>query len=375
MPASRFHMPTTVVTDRGGVARAGSLLPDRCPRVLVVTGRASARRAGHLDRLIASLEKSGTAVQVFDGVEENPSLDTIDRGAHAARACGAAAVVGLGGGSALDAAKAIAVCAATGMAVRDVLATRPVPRGSLWFLAIPTTAGTGSETTPYALLTDPGPPDKLNLATPDSFPACALLDAELTAALPPDLTRTTGVDALSHAVEGYLSLRAQPLADAHAEQAVALIGHALPRVLDVPSDLDAREDMLVASCLAGMVIAQTGTTACHALSYYLTLMHGIHHGCACGMLLGATAEWARKFVPRKIERIEQLLGMGIRPFVTRCGLPSLASCGLDEAAIKAMAASAAPRSSVQNTVGTPGNEALLKLVQAALSRENRQNRL
>ena len=366
MPPARYHIPTTVVTDRGGMARAGSLLPTGCPRVLVVTGRVSARRTGHLDRLVASLKKTGAAVQVFDGVEENPSLDTVDRGAHAAHACDAAAVVGLGGGSALDAAKAIAVCAATGMTVGEVLAMRPAPRGSLWFLAIPTTAGTGSETTPYALLTDPGPPDKLNLVTPDSFPACALLDAELTATLPPDLTRNTGVDALSHAVEGYLSLRAQPLSDAHAEHAVTLIGRALPRVLDAPHDLDAREDMLVASCLAGMVIAHTGTTACHALSYYLTLIHGVHHGCACGMLLGATVEWARTFVPRKVDRIEHLLGMGIGTFITRCGLPSLASCRLDDNAVAAMAASAAPRSSVQSTAGTPGSADLKMIVQASL---------
>ena len=366
MPAFRYHMPTSVVTDRGGVARAGSLLPSPCSRVMVVAGKASVRRAGHLFRLLDSLKQAGVATDVFDGVEENPSLDTVDRGARWAREYGAVAVVGIGGGSALDAAKAVAVCAATGMAVRDVIAARPAPRGSLWFLAIPTTAGTGSEVTPYALLTDPGPPDKVNLATPDSFPACALLDAELTCSMPPDLTRNTGVDALCHAVEGYLSLRAQPLSDANAEQAVALIGQALPRVLGAPHDLDAREQMLVAACLAGMVIAQTGTTACHALSYHLTLAHGVHHGHACGMLLGATVEWARTFVPGKVDRIERLLGAGIGEFIGRCGLPGLASCGLDDNAVAAMVASAAGRSSVKSTAGQPSQDDLLNLVQAAL---------
>ena len=361
-----FHLPTNVETERGGLDRAGALLPSAGARVLVVAGTSSARRHGHLGRLLESLGRAGAQVAVFDGVEENPSLDTVDRGVLRARDCGATAVIGQGGGSAIDAAKAVAVCAALGMPVRTVLAARPAPRGSLWFLAIPTTAGTGSEVTPYALLTDTAVPDKVNLATPDSFPARALLDAELTRPMPPDLTRNTGVDALSHAVEGFLSLRAQPLTDALAEQAVTLVAHALPCALEEPDDLDAREQMLVASCLAGMVIAHTGTTACHALSYHLTLGHGVHHGCACGMLLGATVAWARRFVPHKVDRLERLLGAGIGEFIGRCGLPSLASCGLDDAAVATMATSAASRGSVQSTVGRPGREDLVELVQAAL---------
>jgi len=371
MPAPLFHLSTAVTTSRGGLRRAVELVPARCRSVMVVTGAASAERAGHIASLVAGLDAAGTRATVFRGVEENPAIKTVDRGVAHARACGADALIGLGGGSALDAAKAIAVCAAVAMPARTVLATKPAPRGCIWFLAIPTTAGTGSEVTPYALLTDTAVPDKVNLSTPDSLPAAALLDAELTVNMPARLTCATGVDALSHAVEGMLSLRAQPLTDALAIEAVRLVGRALPRALAAPGDLDAREQMLVASCLAGMVIAQTGTTACHALSYYLTLHHGVHHGHACGMLLGAVVDWARPHLPGTVRLIEEALGSPVPEFMTRCGLPGLAACNLGEAELDAMAASAAPRSNVQSTVGTPSACDLGAIARAACAAQPR----
>jgi len=365
MPAPLFLLPTAVTTSRGGLRRAADLVPARCSSVMIVTGASSAERAGFTASLAAGLDAAGKRVSVFRGVEENPALETVDRGVAQARACGADALIGLGGGSALDAAKAMAVCTAVAMPARTVRATSPAPRGCLWFLAIPTTAGTGSEVTPYALLTDTAVPDKVNLTTPDSLPAAALLDAELTAGMPAGLTTATGVDALSHAVEGMLSLRSQPLSDALAIEAVRLIGRALPKALAAPADLDAREQMLVASCLAGMVIAHTGTTACHALGYYLTLHHGVHHGQACGMLLGAAVEWARPHLPGKVGLIEEALGAPVSEFISRCGLPGLASCSLNEAELDAMAELAAPRSNVQSTPGSPSALDLGAIVRAA----------
>ncbi|NLF39155.1 iron-containing alcohol dehydrogenase [bacterium] len=359
MTSWHFHIPTHTVTARGGLSRVAGLLPAGAARVLVVCGKHSARAHGFLDRAVRSLEEAGKTAVVFDGVEENPALDTIDRGVAHAQAERTGAVIGIGGGSALDAAKAVAVCAGAGMAVRAALKADPAPCGMLPFVAVPTTAGTGSEATQYALLTDDARGDKLNLATSASFPAAALLDAELTATMPRDLTRDTGLDALSHAVESMLSERAQPLSSAMAEAAIARVARHLPRVLDAPGDLDAREEMLVAANLAGRAIAHTGTAACHALSYHFTLRHGVHHGRACGLLLPALVEWCRRRAPGKTERIELLLGMPVGRFIEECGLhPATDVPRLADGELEAMAAQAAARSSTRATPGAPGADDL-----------------
>ena len=358
-----YRMPTTAVVARGGLGRIGELLGPSSSRVLLVTGKHSARAHGYRSRARQALLDAGKEVFVFDDVEQNPAFETVDRGAALAQKHGITAVVGLGGGSALDAAKAIAVCAAVGMPVQSVLGSTPPPPGCLFLLAIPTTAGTGSEATPYALLTDTKHMDKLNLATRDSFPDAALLDAELTLSQPAWLTRNAGFDALSHAVEGYLNLRAQPLTDALAELAIRMVAEALPRVIATPGDLEARERMLIAAHVAGHVIAHTGTTACHAMSYYLTLHHRVHHGLACAMLLGATVAWTRRFMPAKVGRIEECLGASIDDFAAQCGIATdVAAQGVAPDELERMAASAAPRSSVAATPGKPTKEQLLEIL-------------
>ncbi len=353
----RYNQPTELVTARGGLGSVGDLLPERCRSVMLVTGKRSARQFGCLDVARSSLEAAGRKVCVFDNVEEDPSVETADSASEFARQHEVDAVVGLGGGSAMDVAKAAAVCTAVNMDVREVVSAKPKPRGCIFLV----------EATPYALIADRRKRTKLNLATPDSFPDVALLDASLSVSMPETVTRDTGVDALCHAVEGYLNLRAQPFTDALAEAAIATVVRNIRAVMGSPENIEAREKMLIASNVAGCVIAHTGTSACHAMGYYLTLVHGVSHGLSNGLLLGPVMEWVRRSMPGKVARVEELVGGRMDDFLTSLGVDlSLASHGLSADGIDEMARSAAGRGSVKATPGVPTAEDLSAMLRARL---------
>lgn len=357
-----FYMPTRIYSGANICKEITTYVPEHVRTIVLVTGCASARRYGYTDALQTYLTRDGRDVHVFDSVEENPSYATVDRITALARAKKAEGVVGLGGGSVLDASKAAALCAVSGMSAAAAVSAPPA-HGALFYCAIPTTAGTGSEVTQYAILTDSATQRKENLATALMFPSVALLDETLTASMPVELTRDTGIDALSHAVEGYISLRATPFSDAYARAAITRIATWLPRVLASPEDNTARREMLEASCMAGMVIAQTGTTACHALGYYLTLRKGLRHGHANAVLLSRVVAWVQKYVPEKVADIEGMLGSTVEAFVSRCGVtPDASLSAVDAVEIQEMAQEAATRGNTAATPGLPSAEDLVKIV-------------
>jgi 1,3-propanediol dehydrogenase/alcohol dehydrogenase len=282
-------------------------------RALVVTGKKSSKSSGALDAVVCSLKKAGVAVEVFDQVEENPSVETVECGGEVARNGGCEVVVALGGGSPMDAAKGMAILAVLDGRVEDYFGSGKVTAPVLPVVALPTTAGTGSEVTPYAVFVDSEAGLKKSVASGYIFPQVALLDPRLTTGMPPEITANTGIDALSHALEGFTSAQAQPISDALALEAIKLLNDHLPRAVSHGDDLRARSEVLYASMLAGMVIAQTGTTLLHGMGYALTTTYGIPHGLANGVLMPQVTAFNGKDDPERYARLALVLGQRSDP--------------------------------------------------------------
>ncbi|MEM1567908.1 MAG: iron-containing alcohol dehydrogenase [Thermofilaceae archaeon] len=277
-----FEQSGRIVFGRGTLPEVGRYAASLGSRALLVTGRSFAASSGLLQRLVDSLREANMDVVVFPEVEPNPSLRTVERGARLAASKGVDVVVGFGGGSPLDAAKAIAAVLALGGAPSDYLYPKAVEK-ALPVVALPTTTGTGSEVTQYSVLVDPDARKKVVMQGPALVPRVAILDADVTDYMPGRLVAGTGFDALSHALEAFISRRASPLSNLFALEAARIILSNLPSA--VKGSREARELMLYASMLAGVAINQAGSTLAHGLGYYLTVHHDLHHGVANALLL------------------------------------------------------------------------------------------
>ena len=359
---SVFFIPTKNIVEQGGLKNIAEYLPPNCKNILLVTGKNSAKKFGFTDTVISSIAHSAKNLFLFDKVEEDPKIETAAAAAELARENSCDAIIGLGGGSPLDAAKAAAVSAAANIPPGKIIKEKINTDKKLFFIAVPTTAGTGSEATQYSLLSDGT--TKQNLATENSFPDIALLDAELTATMPENLTVYTGLDALAHAVEGYISNRATPFTDMLAELVIETIAQNLKLVIQNPKNFSAREKMLLASNIAGRVIAHTGTSACHALGYYLTLEKGLPHGLANAVLLGKVIDRVRDFSPKKVEKIEKILNSSIDDFIKSFGINvELSTYNLTDADKEKMCEIAATRGSTKATPGSPNKQELIQIIQ------------
>jgi alcohol dehydrogenase class IV len=280
----KFHMPVKVFFGADCLNNNASELLKYGKRALIVTGGHSAHRSGALDDVIRILNESGADHEIFSSVENNPGLDSVGRAGEMAASFGADMIVGIGGGSPLDAAKAAAVLATNPIdpirLYENVFQNKPLP-----IVAIPTTAGTGSEVTQYSILTRKDVGTKMSFGNESTFPVLAFLDPNYTMSMPPDVTANTAVDAFSHAMEGYLSKRAGPMSDDLALASMRYFAMCREALLSGDPNYTDRENLLYSSLLAGTVIAQTGTTALHAMGYALTYYKGVAHGRANGLLM------------------------------------------------------------------------------------------
>lgn len=310
-----FYMPTDVFFGERILEKRGGIVDLLGKRTLVVTGKSSSKKNGSLDDLKKLLDETGISYEIFDEVEENPSFDNVMKAVERYRNDSFDFVVGLGGGSPMDFAKAVAVLLKEkDLSIEDLYDREKVRH---WFpvVEIPTTAGTGSEVTLYSILTDP---EGNKRGCTLMFPVYAFLDPRYTYSMSDELTLSTGVDALSHAVEGYLSRKSTPPSDALAIEAMKIIHRNLPKAIE--GNREARKKMFVASCLAGMVIAQTGTTLAHALGYPLTTEKGIKHGKATGMVLPFVMEVMKEEIPEKVNTVNHIFGGSLLKFLKEFGL-------------------------------------------------------
>src|SRR5215472_3464011 len=259
-----------------------------CQAAVIVTDRGLAGTAVVASVAVA-LAAAGIPVTVFSGVHANPTTGDVAAGADTVAALAAGggrpAVVAVGGGSSIDAAKGIAVAAVNPERGRDLDYRRTFTQPALPLVAVPTTAGTGAETNAFGVITDPLARRKFYVGGPTSLPAAAILDPDLTLGLPPAATAATGMDALVHALESGMSLRANPWSEGIALQAIRMVSAFLPRAVADGTDREARSQMLLASHLAGVAFASTGLGICHAIGHALGGQFGIVHGVALTLVL------------------------------------------------------------------------------------------
>jgi len=318
MEPFEFFMNARVIFGRGKLESLadGDVVGEFDGRALLVTGKGSMKTLGVLDRVQESLRMAGKELTLFEGVEENPSVETVEEGARAAREAECSFVLGLGGGSALDAAKAIAIAASHPGSIWEYVEghpeTRPITRDTLPLLLIPSTSGTGSETSPYSVITNRSERVKDTMVSPFLYPRVAIVDPLLAASMGPELTAATGMDAFCHALEGYTSRFSQPLTDLIALDAMKRIIHSLPGAVADGEDAEARENLAWAATLAGMVIGQTGCTLVHAMSHPVSANFPISHGTACALLTPAVVQFGLRSDLEKYAGLASLFGLEIQ---------------------------------------------------------------
>jgi len=315
-------------------------------RVLLVTSEGGAKRWGDAVR-----DATGNVeLAIFSDVEAEPSLETGRRAGETAREIQADLVIGLGGGSPLDICKVAAAQVHNRGDLTDMIGVDQIRHRVPPIIAIPTTAGTGSETTPVAIVTDKADQLKKGIVSTRIIPAVALLDPTLSVTMPSHITAWTGVDALTHALEAYTSRPANDFTDSLAMRAVRMIFDNLPRAFEQGDDLDARREMLVASLLAGMAFASSGCAAVHALAMTLGGRYPLAHGLANALMLPSVMEFNREVCEEKYDRLAARLGIegGAAGLVDRvidlCDqlqIPErLSDVGVEQAALEPMARAA-----------------------------------
>ena len=279
-----LYQPTRVVFGDGVVGELGL----ECKRLgieraLVVTDRVMRERTD----VVARVEKAlGARLGgIYDGVIPDTGVEVIDDGARLAKERGCDGLVSVGGGSAIDTAKGMAIVITEGGSIRDHQGSSRLSRRQTPHIAVPTTAGTGSEVSLYIVVKDQRAHEKMHFMDDRIIPDAAILDPSVTVAMPPQLTAATGMDALTHAIEAYTSINKNPVADGLALQAIRLIAHHLPRAVAEPSDKVARGQMLIAANIAGMAFNSTGVGLVHAMAHVVGARHGVHHGTANAICL------------------------------------------------------------------------------------------
>jgi alcohol dehydrogenase len=346
-----------VVFGSGALSQVGVLaLELGASRPLLVTDP-GIEGAGHAARAIYFLREAGLDPVVFDGVEENPTGRHVDAGVAAARPAAVDLIIGLGGGSAMDTAKGINFVLTNGGSIADYWGIGKATQPMLPMIAIPTTAGTGSEAQSFALISNDQTHQKMACGDKKAAPKIALLDPALTLSQPARVTALVGIDALSHVLESYVTTARNPVSTMLARQAWPLLANGFARVVDHPDDLDARGMMLLGAHLAGASIENSMLGATHSLANPLTAHFGITHGLAISLVLPAVLRFNAAIVDPLYDELLRVLpemdaggasasageylAQRVEWWAHRAGLPSsLASVGVPENALAKLASEA-----------------------------------
>jgi len=276
-------------------------------KVLVVLDQAL-ERVGVAQQVIAPLETHGVSHVLYDEVTSEPEPSIADHAASLARGEKCDLVVGAGGGSSMDVAKAAAMLARNNGKAEDYIGLETVPGPGLPTIMVPTTAGTGSEVTFTAVFTMREKRAKGGINSRFLYPDLALLDPALTLGLPPNITASTGMDALTHAIEAFTSLQSNPMSNLVAREAITLIGANLKQAFENGHDLQARREMLLGSLMGGLSLAGAGVGACHALAYPLGALFDIPHGLANAVLLPYVVAYNLESAETKYAQVASLMG-------------------------------------------------------------------
>lgn len=304
-----YHMPADLRFGRGLADKIGDICKEiGGENVLVVTGTGSTKRSGLLDRVLASLKAAGLGAAVFDKVTQNPLTTTVYEGVELAKAEGCGVVLGVGGGSIMDAAKAIAFCTVNAGDVSDYIFGKKQGAGALPIVLLPTTCGTGSEGNQIAVLTNPETKDKKALYTMQVMPRVSVIDPDVMTTMPKSVLSSVGFDAFTHSLEAYTSKKANPITDAQALLGMQLLADDLPKLVSGEGGAAEWEAVSLAATLGGMVIGAAGVSAAHGMEHPASGLKNIVHGRGLAALTPPIVERLAPADPEKFARVSVLLG-------------------------------------------------------------------
>lgn len=347
-----FQPITRVVYGPGTICQLGDVAAEFGGRRVLVVSDAHLVALGHVDRAIHSLREAALEPVLFDHAEENPTTRTVDECAQFAREKSIDLIVGLGGGSSMDCAKGCNFILTNGGRIQDYWGTGKATKPMLPMIAVPTTAGTGSEAQSFALIADEQTHQKMACGDKKAAARVAILDPELTVTMPASVTSATGIDAISHAVETYVTTRRNPLSQVFSREAWRLLEANFETVLREPNNIEARGAMLLGANFAGTAIENSMLGATHACANPLTAHLGLAHGVAIGLMLPHVVRFNGPVVEHAYaeligsssldvadyEDAAGCLAARIQELVAESGQPQqLSHCGLDRNLIPVLA--------------------------------------
>jgi alcohol dehydrogenase len=342
---STFRVPSTIHYGAGALDELGETARQLGIRHALLVTDAGMVRLGVADQARGTLEAVGTQTTRFDGVEPDPTLDNVEAGLALLRRPGAGppvdGLVAVGGGSSIDCAKAIAVRAANPEPLLGFMGVEQIPRAGLLVVAVPTTAGTGSEVTRVMVITDTERDVKMMFASRHCLCAAAIVDPALTLSMPQPLTAAVGVDALTHAIEAYVSRRAQPMTDLLALSAIRLIARNLRAAYQDGSDIEARSQVMLGAMQAGMAFSNASVALVHGMARPLGACFHLTHGLSIALLLPVVTEFSRPAAPERYARIAAEMGetdvvAALRRLNRDVAIPFLRQLEIDETRYEAL---------------------------------------
>ena len=308
-----FSLPTKIIFERGSLSKVHEHIDNLGAKAMVIMTRGGSMiKYGYYSTLRVSLEKAGLKYCMFTDISSNPRSDEVERAIAFAEKNGCDLFIGLGGGSAIDSAKAVAATLASGGKLTDYLRGKKEFSEVYPIVAIPTTHGTGSEVNKYAVITDVERKAKVSIVSKLIYPKVAILDPETTLTLPPTLSAATAFDALAHALESYVSRRTNRLARMFAAEAIRNIVGNIEVVVKRGINIQARTRLLWASMMAGLAIDQSRTALCHAMEHPISAHYEkVHHGMGLAALLPAWLKFTLDAAIEDFVEIAEVMGLKV----------------------------------------------------------------
>ncbi len=322
-----FFMPTKIITGKNCIAKNAAVFSKYGKKCLIVTGKTSAKKCGALDDVTSALASADVSCEIYDGIGQNPTYESCLEASEKAKSFGAEFIVGIGGGSPLDASKAVAVLAACHDTREEALYSMKWDAKPLPIITVGTTAGTGSEVTPVAVITN-SKGLKKSFRTDDTYPSVSFGDPSYTMSLSTEFTRSTALDALCHCIEAYFNRTSNEICRLFAVRGVQLLMDTLYETGKCDASelsYEVREVLYCASLYGGLAISVSGTCFPHGMGYFLSEQYGVPHGNACAVYLRRFLEHNMKAEPDKVEQFVACSGVEIEDILemTDKNLPKL----------------------------------------------------
>ena len=379
--AASFTIPPTVITGIGAAEQAGEQAKRLGARTALIVTDIGIVKLGYADNLVNQLRGVEIGASLFSDVTPDPTLQNVNDGLKQYRDEACNLIISIGGGSAIDCGKGIAIELTNDGELADFMGVDKIPNPGAPLIAIPTTAGTGSECTKATVITDTNHNVKMMLSSPCLVPQVALIDPLLSLTTPPHLTSAVGVDALTHAIEAYISKRAQPITDALALRAIRMISDSLRQAWADGENVKARIEMMIAASIAGMAFSNSSVALVHGMSRPIGAYFHVHHGLSNAVLLLDVMEYSVVGAPDRFADIARAMGepieglspmrqadaaiAGVERLINDVEMPRLGEIGIDrnefEAVADQMALDALASGSPANNPRQPTKEEIVAL--------------